>query len=49
MPATVLNLNLGDPLRMVITDAEKGLLLQQRVGELPLGLATLSSYLSVRF
>ena len=49
MPATVLNINLGDPLRMAIANAEKGLPLQQRVGELPQGLVALPSYLSVRF
>ena len=47
MPATELNANLGDPLRMVFGDAEKGLPLQQRVGEILQGLVSLSSYLSV--
>ena len=49
MPATVLNINLGDPLRMVFANAEKGLPLQQRVGEILQGLVAPSSHLSVRF
>lgn len=49
MPVIVLNTNSGDPLRMVLTNAEKGLPSLQGVGELPQGLVALSSYLSVRF
>ncbi|RVW45191.1 Acyltransferase-like protein, chloroplastic [Vitis vinifera] len=43
----VLSLMTGDPLRMVMTTAEKGLSLQQTVGEIPEGLGALSAYLSV--
>lgn len=49
MQAAVPFLNLGDPLRMVMTTAEKGLSLQQTVGEISEGLGALSAYLSVRF
>ncbi|KAL6325182.1 hypothetical protein AAG906_023027 [Vitis piasezkii] len=45
----ILSLITGDPLRMAIANAEKGLPLQQRVGELPQGLVALPSYLSVLF
>ena len=47
MPTTELNANLGDPLRMVFPNAEKGLPLQQRVGEMLQGHVVLSSHLSV--
>ncbi|XP_034706778.1 acyltransferase-like protein At3g26840, chloroplastic [Vitis riparia] len=43
----VLSLMTGDPLRMVMTTAEKGLSLQQTVGEISEGLGALSAYLSV--
>ncbi|RVW45096.1 Acyltransferase-like protein, chloroplastic [Vitis vinifera] len=45
----MLGLITGDPLRMVFANAEKGLPLQQRVGEILQGLVAPSSHLSVRF
>lgn len=39
----------GAPLRMVMTTVEKGLPMQQTVGELSKAIIDLSSYLSVRF
>ncbi|CAL5370320.1 unnamed protein product [Camellia sinensis] len=39
----------GIPLRMVMATVEKGLPLQQTVGEISQGIIALSSYLSVRF